>query len=293
MEVNAIVILGNTIVELIAIRATCKVLDMRSNALFAISILTLMGLSLTFRASGLPEGLRIAIVSPLSALVLPIALSKGSFRKRISRICLLTAAAPPAEYAATITYTLLSGQTPYPSTGMEALASDYALIYASCILTSAITYEAVIAFCTRADDRSLLPLNLSVIALSLETYLIFGFVSIRIYDAQSRSPLLAVAAFLCTVLSFVISISTLEVAQWDAKATKEHSSKVAIARQIYHVKREIVVTAHVSSSMRKLRHDLANQIGVVNELIDAGHVDVAEQFLLELQVRIHKLVKGC
>ena len=175
---------------------------------------------------------------------------------------------------------------------MEIPASDYALIYASCILTSAITYEAVIAFCTRADDRSLFPLNLSVIALILETYLIFGFVGIRVYVAQSRSPLFSVAALLCTVLSFAISVSTLEVAQWDAKAMKEHSKKAAIARQICHVKREIEATAHVSSSMRRLHHDLANQIGVVNELISAGHTTVAEQLLLELQIRINKLIKG-
>ena len=291
MQINAMEVLGNTAVELVLIRATCKVLDMRSKALFAIGILATMAASFACRASGMPEGLRTAIIGPLSFFALPLVFSRGPMRKRISRICLLVSASLPAEFSAAISYSLLSGQSLFPSPGATIPTSEYALIYASSILTSAITYEAVIACCMRTDSRDLVPLNLSVIALVLESYVFFGFVIIRVNNLQEQGSFIAVAALLWTLVSFAIAVSALEIAQREAHALRDLANQVAITRQLHHIKREIRTMTHSSSSVRRLRHDLANQSDVINELLGEGHVDLAERYVLQLQNRADELTE--
>lgn len=291
MQVNVMVILGNVVFELILIRATCKVLDMWSKTLFSASILAVMALSAFLRTAGMPEGLRVAVISPLSFFVLPIAFSRGPVQKRISRVCLLISASLPAEFAAAITYSLLSGQSLFPSPGTEVAPSEYALIYPISLLTSALTYEIVIAFCMRADDRDMAPLNLSVVALILGSYLFFGFFIIRVNNVQSQGSFISVASFLWTLLTFATTVSTLELAQRDARAMKDHANQVVITRQACHVKREVGTMAHASSSVRRLRHDLANQVGVIDELLTEDQYKAAERYLLELQSRASELMK--
>ena len=127
MQVNLMVILGNVAYELVVIRAACKILEMRSKVLFGASLLGILAFSLFCRELGVPEGLRAAIVGPISFFVIPMAFSRGPLLKRFSRTCLLVSAALPVEFIVAISYSLLSGQSLFPSPGAEVTASEYAL----------------------------------------------------------------------------------------------------------------------------------------------------------------------
>ena len=291
MQVNLMVILGNVAYELVVIRAACKILEMRSKVLFGAAILGTLAFSLLCRELGVPEGLRAAIVGPISFFVIPMAFSRGPLLKRFSRTCLLVSAALPVEFIVAISYSLLSGQSLFPSPGAEVTASEYAFVYTAGFLASALTHEVVITYCMRTDDRSMAPLNLAVIALIVESYVFFGFLIIRVNDAQPLGSAFNVAVLVCTLLSFAIAVTALEVAHRDALALRSSADQAAIIRQTRHVRQEVTSMADAASTVRKLRHDLANQMGVIDELLNEGQVELAGNYVAELQRRAEKLAK--
>ena len=263
---------------------------MKSAALFSASIMALMTMSLCAGPFELPDAVRLLVISPLSAFVLPIAMSKGPLHTRITRTILVAAVTMSGEFAAAGTYGLLTGSTTYPTEG-DIILAPFAISYLSFILFNVIALEGVTVLCRR-DDRDVdASLRLPILILVMGTYFASGVLAIRIYESHAPTGLALVNIFVVDLLTLAVSIVALDLTQRELQGERLEANRAAIARQSRHLKSEVLNIASASVTIRRLRHDIANQVDVIDELLDEGHNDTARQYLSDLQDRAQALAQ--
>lgn len=281
--------LSNLAVILISIRATCKVLDMRSNTIFAASIIALMMASIFNGPFEVLNVIRLLVIGPLSTFVLPVAMSRGPMQTRITRTLLLATATMCTEFAAAGTYGLLTGSKAFPTEADTSALVPFTLTYMTCVLFSFIAMEGVIAFCRRDDEGLDISLRTPLLALVIFTYFTGEAVSTRMHAMQNYMTLALVGVFVIDLLTLAIALVTFDLARRELLARRRAADQAALVRQARHLKSEVLSIASSSAATRRLRHDLANQVDVIDELLGEGRMGAAEQYLSELQRRAQAL----
>ena len=236
--ISAIKILSNLTVALLTIRATCKVLEMKSAALFSISIMALMTMSLYVGLFEFPDAVRLLIISPLTVFVLPIAMSKGPLHTRITRTILVAAVTIGGEFAAAGTYGFLTGSTTYPTEG-DVILAPFTISYLSFILFNVIALEGVIALCRR-DDRDVdASLRIPILTLIIGTYFASEALASRIYVSHTPAGLALVSVFIIDLLTLAIAVMALDLTQKELQGERLAADRAAMTRQSKHLKSEI------------------------------------------------------
>ena len=81
------------------------------------------------------------------------------------------------------------------------------------------------------------------------------------------------------------------LAHTDARARRRKANELASKEQISRMRVELAESARRSLELRRLRHDMANQVAVVDELVKHGRMTDADAYLAQLQQRAHALTQ--
>jgi hypothetical protein len=170
------------------------------------------------------------------------------------------------------------------------------ITYAVLILASAVETQLVIVLCRRFDQDQDADLEAPVLALMLGS---IGLVTVQLYrfyvpvlsSGYYDTRLISVMVVYC-ICEFVLSLALVPIARNDAQLKRQIAERAATVRQDKRVRDEVRAATRRSLGMRRLRHDLANQMGVVGELVAQGRADDADRYLAALQTQAHKLTEA-
>ena len=269
-------------VELIVRRAFCMVLDIRSVLLSLLLWLCCFGMSFTMLFMGFNPIVRAFIVNVLANLAIPMVMSHGPIGQRLTRIAFLNMVVLLTEIIGTLVYYMLSGQ-PFPSNLSEAAPLTITLVYTVLIFTTTITCEAAIALLRRTDDAWDEAFEPTAFIMMTSSFMFFVMLLVRFDLGNVESAIVPVVTGLGAILAVTISLLLLRIARWDAQAKREIALRAANKRQIKHLMKEAERMTSRSTAMRRIRHDLANQIGIVHALADQGRFAEADEYLSGFQ----------
>ena len=269
-------------VELIVRRAFCMVLDIRSVLLSLLLWLCCFGMSFTMLFMGFNPIVRAFIVNVLANLAIPMVMSHGPIGQRLTRIAFLNMVVLLTEIIGTLVYYMLSGQ-PFPSNLSEAAPLTITLVYTVLIFTTTITCEAAIALLRRTDDAWDEAFEPTAFIMMTSSFMFFVMLLVRFDLGNVESAIVPVVTGLGAILAVTISLLLLRIARWDAHAKREIALQAANKRQIKHLMEEAERMTSRSTAMRRIRHDLANQIGIVHALADQGRFAEADEYLSGFQ----------
>ena len=269
-------------VELIVRRAFCMVLDIRSVLLSLLLWLCCFGMSFTMLFVGFNPIVRAFIVNVLANLAIPMVMSHGPIGQRLTRIAFLNMVVLLTEIIGTLVYYMLSGQ-PFPSNLSEAAPLTITLVYTVLIFTTTITCEAAIALLRRTDDAWDEAFEPTAFIMMTSSFMFFVMLLVRFDLGNVESAIVPVVTGLGAILAVTISLLLLRIARWDAQAKREIALRAANKRQIKHLMEEAERMTSRSTAMRRIRHDLANQIGIVHALADQGRFAEADEYLSGFQ----------
>ncbi len=269
-------------VELIVRRAFCMVLDIRSVLLSLLLWLCCFGMSFTMLFVGFNPIVRAFIVNVLANLAIPMVMSHGPIGQRLTRIAFLNMVVLLTEIIGTLVYYMLSGQ-PFPSNLSEAAPLTITLVYTVLIFTTTITCEAAIALLRRTDDAWDEAFEPTAFIMMTSSFMFFVMLLVRFDLGNVESAIVPVVTGLGAILAVTISLLLLRIARWDAQAKREIALRAANKRQIKHLMEEAERMTSRSTAMRRTRHDLANQIGIVHALADQGRFAEADEYLSGFQ----------
>ena len=277
-------------VELIVRRAFCMVLDIRSVLLSLLLWLCCFGMSFTMLFMGFNPIVRAFIVNVLANLAIPMVMSHGPIGQRLTRIAFLNMVVLLTEIIGTLVYYMLSGQ-PFPSNLSEAAPLTITLVYTVLIFTTTITCEAAIALLRRTDDAWDEAFEPTAFIMMTSSFMFFVMLLVRFDLGNVESAIVPIVTGLGAILAVTISLFLLRIARQDAQAKREIALRAADKRQIQleeEALREIEMEeaermTSRSTAMRRIRHDLANQIGIVHALADQGRFAEADEYLSGFQ----------
>ena len=268
-------------VELIVRRALCKVLDIWSVPLFLLLWFCCFVMSFVTQQMGLNPFVRTIIVNALANLTIPLVMSRGPIGQRLTRIAFVNMVILMTEISGTITYLALSGH-PFPSDFYEADPLSIVLVYTVLVFTATITCEATIAFFHRGNslDEAFEPAAFIMMASS---FVFFIMLMVRFDLSNVEGAIVPIVTGLGAILAVTISLFLLRIARQDAQAKREIALQTARRQQIEHLMEEAERMTSRSTAMRRIRHDLANQIGIVHALADQGRFAEADEYLSGFQ----------
>lgn len=274
--------------ELIVRRALCKVLDMTSVPLFLLLWFCCFAASFIMQQVGFNPVARAVIVNVLANLTIPLVMSRGPIGQRLTRIAFINVVVLLTEIAGTLVYLILRGH-PFPSSIAETDPLTIVLVYTILTCMATVTCEATIAFFRRADDSWDEDFEPAAFIMMASSFVFFIMLLVRFDLNRVKSATVAVVTGIGAILNVLISLSLLRIARQDAQAKREIALQVAKRRQIKHLMEEVERVTNRSVGMRHLRHDLANQIGVVRALADQGRLAEADEYLSGLQDFAHSI----
>ena len=258
------------------------VLDIRSVLLSLLLWLCCFGMSFTMLFMGFNPIVRAFIVNVLANLAIPMVMSHGPIGQRLTRIAFLNMVVLLTEIIGTLVYYMLSGQ-PFPSNLSEAAPLTITLVYTVLIFTTTITCEAAIALLRRTDDAWDEAFEPTAFIMMTSSFMFFVMLLVRFDLGNVESAIVPVVTGLGAILAVTISLLLLRIARWDAQAKREIALRAANKRQIKHLMEEAERMTSRSTAMRRIRHDLANQIGIVHALADQGRFAEADEYLSGFQ----------
>ena len=285
-------IAANIFIEFLLIRAYCKLLDLKHPVAFAALTYLFMVASALLKGTA-PVGLVVILsISIMTSFALPLLLSQRPLGSSILRIGLIMAAVAIGESASMIVYGTLTGTGAFPQSIEEARLTEMALSYIACITGIAVTLEIILLFFSRVDHQTSSPLQAPVIALTVWSYLFMMLLAQRLGVTRISNPMMSAASLLLSALTIIVIIAALEVAQQDLRTSQRNADQAARVRQARHIRAEVTGITRSSMSVRHLRHDMANQIGVIEELFQEGMGDKADWYLAQLQERADALTSS-
>ena len=101
--------------------------------------------------------------------------------------------------------------------------------------------------------------------------------------ASSDNPMAPVAVLVGSIATVVVVFAALEVARQDLQVSRRNADQAARTRRTRHIRAEVAGITRSSVGVRRLRHDMANQVGVIDELVSEGRCTEAEDYLAALQ----------
>lgn len=286
-----ILFISNIIIQLASIRASLRLLEIRQPIVFSTVLLAMMFTMFILSVMGSRNTLTRLLAGTISGIVLPIAMSNRPLHLRIIYTLLVAVGLATCEFAAQLVFSLSTGMGNFPNDVSQVPLVPAALSCATSAYTAAILFEILVFACNRMQNQVPLSAELPIILLNVWSYLFLSFFVARIDDADINSPLLSIASMITVVGTLSVSLITLDIAQHEIAVSKENADRIALTRQVRHIKSELSNITKHSVSVRRLRHDLANQIGVIDELAKEGHCDAAEQYLLKLCRKASELTR--
>lgn len=284
-------ILPSIVSLIISIRTICSILDMRSNAVFALCHATNACLNFIAFKLGAPAVLRTLVIGPSTTIILPIAYSRGPLSKRVSRTAIISLCALIPEIIAMATFLLFRGSV-YFSTIDESNYLDVLLAHSLTMVSHAFISEALITVFRRNDQEWDAPLGIPVLCLLAETYALGIGLTMYHHPHQEQASYLAVIpTFACYVLTIAYCLAVLHLAHLDVRTKLLEADQLTQMRHLRHLKAEIEASSSRSISVNRLRHDFANQISIVEELALEGSVQEADHYLVMLLEQARSLTK--
>ncbi len=277
--------------QLIVIRAFCKVLDMRSYTLYVGLYIFSYCLSFYLLSAGVPRIMNTLFINPLTNIVLPIALSRGPFRTRIIRVGIINLGGVLAETTGSLIYMIIGGRM-YPEAFNQETFAGVATVYTLLLLIFSIVYEAIISICLRVDRQLDARIERPILVLMFASFLFVLGVIMR-FDAMAATSFAAsLITFLLSVATAAIVVGIIAIVREEAGEHRQAIHDLALARQVKHAQAEATASVRRAANLRKLRHDMANQIDVVRELANEGRLEDADRYLVALQVAAHEFAEN-
>ena len=286
MTVGMVRLIANLFLEGAVVYAFCHLLDMRSNRVFAFVSMLGMVASLVLDELGLPVIVRILLAGPLLILGFPILYSRGPLRARVTRAFVIITCVILTEYIGNFIQSAFIGLNTIPDLHGTDIA-DISLLYAIMLPIVIILLQTVIIAFNSADQYRDTTFGLPIVALLFWTYIITLLASFHFTVEGLGNTSLPLVLLLYTLLAFAIGLATLELTRKTAQSHREATNLEAAIQHDEHVREEIESLVNRSMEVRRLRHDLANQMNVVCELAEKDHADEAIVYLNRLQERAH------
>ena len=288
--IDAMRLITNILAELLIIRAYCKLLDMKSNVVFAIINMSGMALGLALDTLNVNSLVRTAVIAPIVFVVFPIAYSRGPLRSRVLRCTLLAAVLMLVGLASDMMLVLIFGPDAFQpgSTGSSLIIM--VSVFASTSLM-AVALEAMISFFNRIDrnlDTGVVP---SLVALLLWSYgiSILGtyFSTDGLYSIDASFSVVSTVYYVLVLLLCTTSIALL---RQDYYATRRASDRTALARQSKHMRTEIDAATRQAAITRRLRHERANSSPAIVESAKNGNAEKAHAYLDALRTQAQSVM---
>ena len=278
----------NLAIGLLCIRANCLTLDLRSNRIYAICHLVNVTANYLGAKFGLPPVIRALILNPSTTVIMPIAYSRGPLRTRIVRVLTLCLAIVPAEAGSAGVYMLL-GHGPYFTAIDSSNYVDIALTYCVTIVLCAISFELLIYFYRRIDHKVDAQLETPVLTSMGACYTLILITFVRFASTGHRDAFTLIGIGTYALFGIVYALATLTIARRDVATQRILANEAASQRQERHVTRLIEASSRKRGELRRVRHDLANQIDVVSELAESGRDKEASRYMATLRERVRQL----
>lgn len=276
------------LLEFIVRRATYKVLDMKSIPAYLALCFACWCTAYAMQISDFSHSLRAFIMGPFTNFLLPFIMSRGPAGLRITRIAFINVTVLLTEIAGSVLYYAMTGRA-FPSSLLDLDSMTILIIYTVLTILTTVTCEACITFFRHTDSRWDNAFEPAALTMMVGTFSFFCLLIVR-YDLVGVSSFMVpLVTVFCVFFAVVGSYAMLVVARHDAQAKRDIALQTAKKRQLKHLMKEVANVTTRSVRIRHLRHDLANQIGVVRALASQGHVDEADRYLAALQERAHSI----
>lgn len=280
------------ILEVLMVRTMYVLLAPRFPRLFVASILLVWAIRMVTQILGINRGVLVVVLLILHTFALPLLLSSRSWPRRAMGLAAAMAAMTIVELVAEGLYRFISGGAVFPTEYSLQNYSSFYWIYTVMIAVGAPIFELIISFFRNADNDWDMSLEWPVTA--------FLFIAVAAtWYWSTRSNLLgrvretsALVTLVLIAVQQMIAIVLVTVARNDARAQREAARQQVLMRQSRHLSLMVEESAARVMGMRRLRHDLANQVDVVRSLAAQGRHSEADHHLGELQEAAHELAGG-
>ena len=276
---------------LLNLRCEYLVLDVRSKRLLALCTVLGYITSELGRVAGTPSIVGLLVINPLVSIAAPIVLSQGPLRVRTARVLVINLTSLFSEVVCTICYLTLEGELVYRT----VTASNFPNIistYMTGTFVHVLLTELVILRLRDADPSWEMRLELPILGFVVGSYFFLAVGIYRYGISESDNPFILLLILAIAALSIVLCFALHSVVKTETMIARDAARRAATIRQTRHVRRQIEESAMQVLRMRHLRHDLANQVGVVMELARADHIEEADHYLAELIERAQDYVEG-
>lgn len=291
---TVISIVANLCIQLLSMRCLCSILEMRSNVAFCLTTLAYFFLGLSFRVMELPAAVHAIGYSIPLTFVIPVLFSKGPLIKRMVRTALYVLFMTLSEIVGIAAAILLLGEqaTFILPASAEAQVDPViaACIYLIALFAAVLVFELLILICRRFDEGRGSLASLPPVVLLLVSFHLHCLLLIRFNNTDHKQVALVIY-ILCVVVTVLTCLAMLDLSYKDLQVSRENANRATALRQARHLRAKIEASTRLSMDARRLRHDLANQIGIVSQLATQGHRDDADRYLAALQQRADGLSK--
>ena len=269
----------------------CRVLTMRSKRVYGLATLSTMAALAISAELGVPVSVRAITLGAPHAIILPIVCSTDPPDKRLTRTILVNLMILGIEFlCSSLIRTLPSSVTGFQG---QAGAFDVTEIYiysAPLIIPFLELFAAIVNRTDRGSQQADIGIGITVACLI--AYVPFCTFALALYASHPDDLTVAGIGLLCTLLSIAFCLITLWVARREAQIAHDQTERSARFRQERHMLAEIDSLVKRSMQMRKLRHDLANHIFVVEELSRRGNVPEAQRYLSGLRQQTQAIMES-
>lgn len=274
--------------ELFIMRITAHVLTMRSNAQYYRAVLVYYLIWAPLRELALPTAVR--VMGMLVYISIPVLCSVGPLPTRITRNLFIQLLVSANEMlTVSLTAAITGGEGTMGSPADRDAIVPIVVAYSILISIYACETEAIFALFSRLDHQQDARVEPPVFIMMLGSLGLIAVIYYRIFGRNDMLTSILTVITVYAILSALLGFALIVVAQRDTRAKRLIANQMAQARQAKHVRNEVVTATRLSLDLRRLRHDLANQLHVVSRLVEAGHYDDADRYLAELQRQAHSL----
>jgi ribosomal protein L29 len=279
--------------NLVVWRATARALRIRRKQLYYGIELVLFVFDCVLRAVTLSPVLRLALFWFLQYLIVPIVLGTGPLVSRIIRALLLQLVEMMVELAGTFVYTLVTGEASPPAVFDATNIGPIVVTYSTLIVLAIVLFELVLGWLERGDEGYAAGLELPFAFFLIVAVVFFHYV----YDyhfALGYAPVLQLMIMVVAYVVFTILVSAglLWAARRDMAARRLLVRHRASKQQLATLKKQLAQGMSRTDALRKLRHDIANQVDVVHELGATGRIQEASAHLERLSTEATSLMEG-
>ena len=278
---------ANLVTEFCSIRAYCKLLNIRSWRQFAFLHFVLFICAFLLQTTNghpVPRVIISVVLSPL----LCFWFSKRTWKAILARIMLLNAGMAIGEAQCMLLSLLLGGVT-HPSFSDAASATPTVITFLFVTPTVIVVTEAIIVFCSHMDREPDASFGWPTLVLMFVSYALFVLTGSLTFDNSEAGLTITLLALAYTCICIGLGLAIHLIARRESRARRNLVNLTAMARQAKHAKSEIAASTDRTLNVRRLRHDLANQVEIVNHMAQQGRLCDADKYLATLQSQAHSL----